>query len=232
MNIVSPAKGARAVEQAYDFLKNAILSGEFTARMHLREGAIATQLGLSRTPVREAFRRLGAEGWLEITPNAGAKVAEWSPRDIEEVFEVRMLIESRVAGRAAQRATEAQIERLRALAEQMSVMAECPVDKVLDERSAVNAQFHDLLVEAAGSQRLKRLLDLVVEIPMVKWVFGSYQPAEVRRSAAHHHEIVAAVEAHDAEWASAAMKSHILSAHHAVMRRLRELDGLPKQEQL
>ncbi|MFN3460765.1 MAG: GntR family transcriptional regulator [Oceanibaculum sp.] len=226
----APMKRAHAVQQAYDYLKNAILSGAFSARMHLREGAIATQLGLSRTPVREAFRRLGAEGWLEITPNAGVKVAEWSPRDIEEVFEVRMLIESRVAGRAALRATDAQIDRLRVLAEQMSAMAERPVGEVLEERSAVNAEFHELLVEAAGSQRLKRLLDLVVEIPMVKWVFGSYQPAEIQRSAAHHHEIVAAMEAHDPEWASAAMKSHILSAHHAVMRRLRHSDAALNQE--
>lgn len=230
MNDSSPGKGPGAVDQAYEFLKGAILSGVFTARMHLREGAIASQLGLSRTPVREAFRRLGAEGWLEITPNAGVRVAEWSLRDIEEVFEVRMLIESRVAGRAALRATEVQIARLRALAEKMSEMAELPVDQVLDARSAINAEFHDLLVEAANSQRLKRLLDLVVEIPMVKWVFRSYRPADVRRSAAHHHEIVAALEARDAEWANAAMKSHILSAHHAVIRHLRQANSATNQD--
>jgi len=210
----------KAVEHAYDSIKAAILSREFQPGSHLGEAALAQRLGISRTPIREAFRRLGAEGWLEILPDLGVRVTEWSARDVDEVFEARMLLESHIARRAAERVTPEQIATLRRHAEHMESLLDEPVDAIVEERSAANNAFHDLLVQAAGSSRLQRILRLMVEIPVVKWTFKGYSADETRRSVAHHFEIIAALEARDGEWAASTMRSHILSARNAVLRRL------------
>lgn len=220
-------RGSRAVEQVYHYVKGAILAGDYSARSPLREAAVAEKTGVSRTPVREAFRRLGAEGWLEITPNAGVRVADWSLRDIEEVFEVRAMIEPRIAERAATRATPEQIDRLGELADFLSDLINRPVNEIALRRAGANSEFHDILVCASDSRRLGHLLGMVVDMPVVMWTYRNYTSAEMQRSAAHHHEIVAAIRARDGEWAASAMRSHILAARQAVLDRVESSDLAP-----
>lgn len=217
--------GASAVLKAYEWLRSAILAGALEPGDRLRESAIAARLRMSRTPVREAFRRLEAEGWLEIIPNAGVRVSEWSISDVEDMFEVRALIETSIAARAALNASEAEIARIGELARDLTELAATGSRGTADERALKDAAFHDTLAEAACSRRLARLRRMVVEIPMVRWTFDSFDQTEIRRSAAHHSEIAAALAARDADWASAAMRSHIHSARHAVLRRLRARAG-------
>lgn len=89
---------------------------------------------------------------------------------------------------------------------------------MLEQRSAANSAFHNLLVEAAGNSRLHRILQVMIEIPVVKRTFQSYTSEESQRSVAHHYEIIAALEAGDSDWAAAIMRSHILAGRHAVAR--------------
>ena len=94
--IVSQRK-ATLSEKAYDEIKNAICDGTITAGTLLSENALAQQLGMSRTPVREAMRALESEGWLDIRSGIGAYVRPLSSKDIEDLYEVRCLLEVQAA---------------------------------------------------------------------------------------------------------------------------------------
>src|ERR1700753_2185897 len=89
---------------AYDAVRERIASGVFPPGSWLREHTVATSLGLSRTPVREALRLLAAEGVVELVHNRGARVSDWSAEDIDEAYRLRALIEGYGAGLAARRA--------------------------------------------------------------------------------------------------------------------------------
>lgn len=217
-----PGRGRKAAERAYDAIKTAILAREFEPGFHLTEALLAKRLGISRTPVREAFRRLGAEGWLQILPDQGVRVMGWSPRDIDELFEVRALLESHIARRAAQHITAAQIKRLRSLTQRMEATLDIDDGAALDERAAANSAFHMLLTEAAGNSRLQDILRVMLEIAAVRRSFQSYTDEEARRSLNHHFELIAALEAGNGDWAEAVMRSHILAARNAVIRSHRQ----------
>lgn len=121
----SSKPGGNAVEHAYDGIKAAIFNQEFAPGSHLTEAMLTQRLGVSRTPIREAFRRLGAEGWLEILPDQGVRVSEWSHRDIDEVFEIRVLLESYIASRAATRIKADDIAKLKSYTQQMEPQKTC-----------------------------------------------------------------------------------------------------------
>lgn len=215
-----PRPGRKAVDLAYNEIKAAIFSHEFSAGSHLTEAMLTQRLGISRTPIREAFRRLGAEGLLEILPDQGVRVSEWSHRDLDEVFEIRVLLESHIARRAAACIHPDDIQRLREYTQQMEAAKDLSEADALEKRSAANNAFHSLLVQAAGNSHLHRVLQVMIEIPVVRRTFKSYTPEESQRSIAHHYEIISALEAGDGDWAAATMRSHILAGRHAVARQL------------
>src|SRR6202050_3223278 len=107
----------RAAERAYSAVRDGILQGRYNAGSRLTEQELASALGVSRTPVREALRRLHAEGLVEFEPNHGAVVALFELEDAEEIFELRALLEPISARRAAERVTAPIIAQLRVLAE-------------------------------------------------------------------------------------------------------------------
>src|SRR5690348_14234701 len=106
----------KAVERAYSIIRERILTGVYPAALRITEQAIADATGVSRTPVREALRRLEAEGFVTVHPNQGAVVMAWTSVDINDVLELRALLEPYGAARAATRIDPAGLERLRELA--------------------------------------------------------------------------------------------------------------------
>ena len=96
---------ARAAEKAYRTVRERILRGEYPSALRITEQEIADATGVSRTPVREALRRLQAEGFVTVIANQGAIVTEWSANDTDDVFELRALLEPYGAARAAHRIT-------------------------------------------------------------------------------------------------------------------------------
>ena len=205
----------KAVEKAYSTIRAGILDGSFPPSSRITEQEIAAQSGVSRTPVREALRRLQAEGLLQFVPNQGAVVASWSARDIEEIFELRAMLESYMAAQAAEHATRAQIDQLRELAERQHALAQQPSGVSLDAVLALNSQFHQILQEAAGSQRLDAILGQLIEVPLVNKTFHNYSPEQLVRSAHHHLEIVIALDERDGASAAAVMRAHVLAARQA-----------------
>lgn len=202
----------RAAHQAYESIRNLILDGSYRPGEKLSEEELAARLGVSRTPVREAVRRLHAEGLVEWAANRGATVPEWSERDLEEIFELRALLESYGAELAATRITPEEIARLRELSAEMERHAASGDPGRADRIAVCNAEFHDIVLRAGRNHRLSALLGAVVQTPLVYRTFRRYDEAALSRSMAHHRELVDAFESGDRAWAGSVMRAHILAA--------------------
>jgi DNA-binding GntR family transcriptional regulator len=210
--------GVRAVDKAYQTVRQGILHGRYAAAARITEHEVAQAAGVSRTPVREALRRLHAEGLVEFAPNQGAVVTAWTDADSDEIFDLRAVLESYGAQRAAQRATPDQIADLRILAERQVLLSQRDTEHNLELIGDINGQFHRKLQEAAGSARLAKLLSSLIEAPLIMKTMSQYTAEDLARSAAHHVEIVQAIAARDGQWAASIMRSHILAARGALRR--------------
>ena len=207
---------ARAAELAYVTVRDRIVRGVYAGASRITEQEIADSTGVSRTPVREALRRLQAEGFVKVTANHGAIVTEWSSQDTDNVFELRALLEPYGAARAAKLITAEGIAELSRLAEAQYRESETRADGYIGRIRELNSSFHRVLQGFSGNTRLTALLPSLIEAPLVLKTFATYEPRELIRSASHHLEIVRALEARDGDWSAALMRSHILGARGAL----------------
>lgn len=207
-----------AADRVYGIIKHRILDGHYPAGSYVREAAIGQELALSRTPIREALRRLVSDGWVEAIPHHGARVVAWTSRDVEEVFELRVLLEPQVVRRAATRIAPARLATLVGLAEQMEARCARDDDDAVDEIAVLNNRFHAELVAAADSPRLQRLLETIVQVPVSRRSFHHYTAEELEGSMRHHRELIRALEVGDGEWGASVMRAHILAARAAQIR--------------
>ena len=201
----------RAAERAYSTVRDGILQGKYDAGSRLTEQDLARTAGVSRTPVREALRRLHAEGLVHFEPNHGAVVALFEPKDAQEIFELRALLEPISARRAAERASSATIADLRSLAEQQMLESTRRSGQYVVRIGELNDRFHRLIQQAADSTRLAKMLAGLIEAPLILRTFGMYSPAQLQRSADQHLELVQAIEGRDPIWAHSIMHAHILA---------------------
>lgn len=211
----------RAAERAYSTVRDGILRGTYRAGSRLTEQELAETAGVSRTPIREALRRLHAEGLVEFSPNHGAVVALFEPEDAEEIFELRSLLEPISARRAALRSSTADIAKLRSLSERQLLESKRRRPGYLLRIGELNDQFHRLMQKSAGSPRLEKSLAGLIEAPLILRTFGQYSPAELQRSADQHLELVQALEARDPLWAHSIMRAHILAGRATYLRSRR-----------
>lgn len=209
---------ARLADTAYDQLRAAILRGELPHGERLAEEDIADNLGISRTPVREALRRLASEGLVDVAPNRGASVARWESEDLQEIFDLRAMLESYATQRATPRRTQVVMNQLTAICDEMeSIFAKSSNGRSLESLAAANRSFHRLIMEAAQSPRLLAMIDSLTHVPVVMQTFTQYSHHALQRSLHHHREIVDAMNAGDADWAGSIMRAHILAARYEVL---------------
>lgn len=217
---------AEAVDSAYRAVREGILAGEFSQGSHITARQLAEATGLSRTPVREAMRRLDAEGLITLIPNRGAFVARWSEDEITQIYELRVLLESFAAQVAAERIGDAERAELQMLADEMGrLVEERPID--VDAIADVNDRFHKGVLEACGNRRLRDLLGTITEVPLQLSTFRRYTVDELRRSAAQHAELVSALAAGDPDWARSVMTAHIRSARHTLLKVPADIEDEP-----
>ncbi|QUD89330.1 GntR family transcriptional regulator [Phenylobacterium montanum] len=216
---------AVAVESAYRAIRDGIVSGVYQPGDHLTAQDLAAASGVSRTPVREAMRRLHAEGLIRVIPNRGAFVASLDETDIHKIYDLRVVLEGYAAEAASRSADDRQIEALQALADQLGEMVSDPATLDLDLVAANNNSFHRLLVAAADNARLETALASIVEAPLVLRTFRRYSLEELQRSASQHRELVKALRAHDGLWARSVMTSHILAGRDALLKSLEPPPG-------
>jgi DNA-binding GntR family transcriptional regulator len=207
---------AKAAQKAYTLVRQRILSGDYPPSLRITEQEIANASGVSRTPVREALQRLQNEGLVRVTANQGAVVVDWNDDDVSDVFELRAVLEPYGAARAAARISAEGVARLRKLAEAQYEESENRRPGYTGRIGALNSEFHRTLHECADSPRLSMLMPMLIEAPLMMRTFTRYEATELLRSASHHLEIVAALEAGDADWAAAVMRSHVLAAQRSL----------------
>ncbi|MCE8015771.1 GntR family transcriptional regulator [Halomonas sp. MCCC 1A17488] len=210
----TPRAVRTATAEVHNVVKQRILDGHYRAREYVREASVARELGVSRTPVREALRELVSEGWLEAIPHHGARVVAWTERDAREVFELRLVLEPMAVRLASERMERTRLVYLETLANRMEALVERieREPEMRNEIARLNHEFHRELIAASDNQRLAAVLDGVVRTSVIRRNFGNYDLANLRRSMRHHREILEAIAAGSPTWAESVMRSHLLAA--------------------
>lgn len=203
-----------ASEQAYRTIRAEILGGGLGPGTPLPEEHLADICGVSRTPVREALRRLEAENLVRFGQSRRAQVTDWSADLMRDAFELRGLLETHAAARAAAAITSSDLAALRACNDALA-QAIAPPHPDIGGFLQHNRAFHDGVITAAGSEPLRRALAGVVEQPVLLRTARQYNEAELARSHRDHAELIEAFERRDRAWASAVMAAHIRRAAHA-----------------
>lgn len=197
-----------------DELRRQVITGELPPGTRLVEDRLAAALGVSRNPVREALQTLAGEGFVSILPRRGAVVADITPAQAEELFDVRMALESLAARLAARNADAAAVARLRAVLERARVATDTGQ---LDLLAACNTEFHQLVVAAGGNDYLSLLVAPMAR--RVQWVFRASAASRAPHSWTEHEGLLNAIAAGDEEYAAALASAHVAAAR-ASYRRL------------
>jgi DNA-binding GntR family transcriptional regulator len=189
-------------QSVYDALIDLIVGGDLPPGQHLVETDLARQLGVSRQPIREALHRMEAEGWVDLRPGQGAFVHVPTDSEVDELLDVRALLEAETA-RLAARATGARIARLRELCRVGEAAAEAG-----DSAAAVaaNNAYHAEIAAIAGNAVLAELADIIGR--RVQWYYRLVAPERGPSSWAEHGQLTAAIESHDAAAAEALARAH------------------------
>lgn len=201
-----------ASEQAYIEIRKRLISGEYAPGSRLSESELSGICGVSRTPVREALRRLASEYFVRVEPNRGAFVIDWSREDIMDMFEMRALLEGWAARKAAERASVGDIDKMSAIARKISEIADEGGPAMRQKFLDFNRQFHDVIFETSGSPKLSEVMSRFVEQAVVVRTAEYYSSEDVHRSNAHHQELIAAIKGRNGMLAENIMRMHILAA--------------------
>lgn len=213
---------SRAVDRAYATIRAAILASEFESGDSLREEELADRTGVSRTPVREALRKLAAEGFVQILPNRGARVATWSLADVREIFGLRAVLEAHCAGLAANNATTGQISELRDLADGMLRLLGDGSERI-DQIAILNNQFHEAILKASGNVRAQILVTGLIQTALVHRTYRVYGADILHRQLAHHNELADAIAARNPQWAKSVMTAHVIGAEAEIVRSMQDM---------
>jgi len=209
---------SKASVSAFEIIKAEIINGRFEPGQRLKEDELTGLCAVSRTPVREALRRLANEGFVTLIPNQGAQVALMGESELSDLYELRVLVESYAAARAALRISQDDIALLKSLAAQMEAALGDKTAPPAPRFSVANMAFHRTILNAASSARLEAVAQIVIEAPLALRTLIRYTPGELERSAHHHRELISAFEARDPDWARSVMSSHIQAAFHVLVR--------------
>lgn len=207
-----------AADRAYRIIRDSILDGTFGPDARLKETELVRYCGVSRTPVREALRRLASEEFVRIQRNQGAQVKSWSDDDLDDLFSLRALLEGHAAARAARRIRPEQLRTIAEAIEEMdSVLAsDMPQSQQIAEFLRLNRVVHETVWRASGSERLVSMLGHLVEQALMAHTAQRFSLSRVAQSHHHHQELLNALESRDEAWAEAIMRSHIRAARQAL----------------
>ena len=201
------SKGSPLSEQVYDQLKAAIVQGLLPPETRLTETEVAQQTGVSPTPVREAFRRLAAEGFLEIAPWRGVKVRSITEKEILETYQCREVLEG-LACRLAAAAIEVNgLQKLRHLIKKSQEASSA------SEIVTLNSAIHTLILEYAGNAKLRATLGLFHETIIRDRTLTAYSTSRQQEIHSEHDAIFAALEAGDGDAAEQAMRTHVRNGY-------------------
>lgn len=194
--------------RVYNTIRDRILSGDYHENEELKENTIATELGVSRTPVREALRKLELEGLVNIIPNKGAYVTGITKKDIHDIYMIRSYLEGLCAKLACENITNAQIEAL----EEILYLTDFHARRShFDQIVELDNKFHDLLYKASGSKILNHVLsDFHQYVERVRKITLS-RPYRAEKSSKEHAAIVEALKKRDEQLAETLAHEHMMN---------------------
>ena len=203
----------------FNTLRRAILKGELKPGERLMEIALADKLGVSRTPIREAIRKLELEGLVVMAPRKGAKVASITERDLNDVLEVRKGMEVLAISLACKRITGEELEKLESIERSFQSLIE---SGNLTELAEMDVKFHDTIYQATNYQRLVQLLNNLRE-QMYRYRMEYLKDIAVRRTLAEEHKAICeALRGRDESKAQNYVSVHIDNQQKAIMRSLNQ----------
>ena len=206
---------------ATELIRAAILDGRLPPGQRLKEEELARELGISRTPVREALLILQAEGLVDAAPNRGAVVRSHAAGDLEDLYQLRALLEGYATRRAAVNITESALESLAASCDRFDELMDSDVQDLVKE----NLFFHNVILEASRSRRVAELVRKVIELPLVYRSYIWYSVDQRRISAHYHRQITKALRSRDGERAELVMKEHVFEARDVLVAHVRDLEA-------
>jgi len=190
-------------QSVYDALIDLIVGGELRPGQHMVETDLARQLGVSRQPIREALHRMEAEGWVDLRPSQGAFVHVPTDSEVDELLDVRALLEAETARLAARASSPAQVARLREIC--LEGKAAASADD-FGEAVTVNSLFHAEIAAIGGNAVLAELADIVGR--RVQWYYRLVAPERGPGSWTEHDELIDAIEENDADRAESLARKH------------------------
>ena len=192
--------------QIFNRIRDDILSGNYTPGEELKEATLGKQLGVSRTPVREALRQLDLEGLVEIAPNRGAKVIGISRKDVEDIYHMRARLEGLAARKAAEQIKEEELAEL----EEVILLSEFHVKKLESKQMVrLDGRFHEIMYRASGSRMLEHVLtDFLHNVKMAR-SHSVKTEHRAQESVKEHKRILEAIRQRDGDLAEQLANEHI-----------------------
>lgn len=214
-------------ERAYIRLVEKLVTGEFSPGDRLSNRALATEMGMSVIPVREAVSQLQSEGLVEHRSGVGSFVPSQSYEELLEIYELRELIESNAAGRAAHLVTEIELGEMKSCVDEAILLIQQLEEserlkrspELLARWSKMDAKFHDNVMLAAGN---RRAIEIVRRLRSMSRIFGqrlAYTPLErFQQALVGHRCILEAIERGDSEEAKKSMADHVRSGWQSLLQ--------------
>jgi DNA-binding GntR family transcriptional regulator len=212
-----PAHGG-TVDYVLDHLRSGVLQGRYAPGQRLIEADLTRDLGVSRGPLREAFRRLSAEGLLEIIPHRGAQVRRLSLREMRELFQIRVGLETLAARLAAEAMADPDVRSrfVRDIEPIWQDAPRIPGPDYLDE----NHRFHDAMIAASGNEQLLKLTRQL-RLPVLMYqLVGTLRSENIAASLEEHRTIARAILEGDGSKAEEHVRAHL-------QRALRITEAMP-----
>ena len=204
-------------EVVCESLRKAILNGTLAPGERLMEVQLADELGISRTPIREAIRKLEQEGYVIMLPRRGSYVSSVSVHDVQEIFEIRSALESLSIGLAARRIENEELEQLQKLLLLIEGYIE---DNDIENIVKTDVAFHDLLYQVSRNERLRTIVsNLKEQLARFRTLSMSY-PGRLQDTLEEHREMVEAIANGDVEAARDAAERHMERAEETLLKAM------------
>jgi DNA-binding GntR family transcriptional regulator len=207
--------------QVYDELRRAVLRGSIPPGTRLVESRIAEQMGVSRTPVREAISRLVAQGFVK--EDEGYRLVADMSVELHDIFCIRQALEGQAAALAAQVATDEEITELESMC---NTSLEALHSNSVEERAAFNSMFHGSIAKASHNQRLIKLIAECYEYSITEEMLPFYSLEATAEHVQQHLDIMQALKNRDAEQAERAMKRHVVAVERVISGAVERVRGV------
>ena len=216
-------------EKILETIREAILKGDLKPGEKVAEPELAEQFGISRTPIREAFRQLESEGYLTVVPRKGAVVAALSERDVQEFYEVKSILEGYAAELAAKNLSDKELAKLESINERLKQLAN---DGDVKSFYKIHNEFHEMFLKAANNTKLYELIkQLGMKFSRMRMASLSVD-GRMAISVAEHDKLLDAFRHHDGKTAEALVKKTAAIGGHVLLESMAHSQGQPTSQAL